>query len=206
MITSNEKEKLEFETIRKKNRCIESFIDKLPKRFKEFFDNIIYKEDISKYEAGSGAFITGPVGTGKTVLSFQLAKKSFIKLCEKITGNLNGWGQAEFGYLPGFKRISSIEMIIDFQNFSEKDRPLEEKIKDYCHVDILLIDDLGTEKTTDFVAQCIYQVINTRYESKKETIITSNKALSELDDRIASRIVEMCEIIKTNGADMRIKK
>ena len=65
----------------------------------------------------------------------------------------------------------------------------------------LVLDDLGTSKTTDWVLEQLYLLINTRYEFMLPTIFTSNYSLDELsihlgDERIPSRIQAMCKIIK----------
>lgn len=65
----------------------------------------------------------------------------------------------------------------------------------------LILDDIGTSKTTDWVLEQLYLLINYRYEMKLTTIYTSNYSLDELgeklgDDRIPSRIQADCKIIK----------
>ena len=74
----------------------------------------------------------------------------------------------------------------------------------------LIIDDIGAEKLTDFVRQTTYYLINEREMNELPLIITSNYGLEQLaeqiDDRIASRIAGMCEIVKFKGEDKRIKK
>lgn len=59
--------------------------------------------------------------------------------------------------------------------------------------EILIIDDFGTEKVTDWVGDKFYHIINERYINKKVTIFTSNESLKTLkyDDRIVNRIKEM---------------
>lgn len=64
-------------------------------------------------------------------------------------------------------------------------------------VDVLIIDDFGTEKVTDWVRDKFYEIINSRYVGKKVTMFTSNQNLDTLqyDDRITSRIKEMCYLV-----------
>lgn len=59
-------------------------------------------------------------------------------------------------------------------------------------VDVLIIDDFGTETPTGWVNDKFYQIINDRYVARKVTIFTSNSALKQLeyDDRITNRINE----------------
>jgi DNA replication protein DnaC len=69
------------------------------------------------------------------------------------------------------------------------------------------MDDLGTEKPSDWVIQTLYVIINSRYEEDKQTVITSNYSLEEirknLNDKIASRIIAMTEVIEIKGIDRR---
>ena len=60
--------------------------------------------------------------------------------------------------------------------------------------EVLIIDDFGTERVTDWVKDKFYEIINNRYVDKKVTIFTSNKPIEDLkyDDRITNRIKEMC--------------
>jgi len=81
-------------------------------------------------------------------------------------------------------------------------------VEQLTEVEILIIDDIGAEKASDWVAETLYHLINTRYENLKTTIFTSNLNLSELSDkigdRIVSRIAEMCEVFKLEGKDRRL--
>ena len=60
--------------------------------------------------------------------------------------------------------------------------------------EVLVIDDFGTERVTDWVKDKFYEIINNRYVDKKVTIFTSNEPIEDLkyDDRITNRIKEMC--------------
>jgi DNA replication protein DnaC len=66
-------------------------------------------------------------------------------------------------------------------------------------VDLLILDDLGVDKPSDWVLNVLYNIINYRYENLKKTIITSNFSLDEIaeafnDNRITRRIERMCII------------
>ena len=66
------------------------------------------------------------------------------------------------------------------------------------------------KKPTDWVCEIIFRLINNRYEKMLTTIITSNFDLNQisdrLNDRIASRIAEMCIVKKMIGPDRRLAK
>lgn len=78
-----------------------------------------------------------------------------------------------------------------------EDKKLFEDLKT---IDLLVIDDLGTENLTDWLKEQIYLVINYRYEHGKPMVITSNQALEDLkktySPQISSRLTEVCKVIK----------
>ena len=86
----------------------------------------------------------------------------------------------------------------------------QEAINVFIKCPLLVIDDLGVDKKTDFSFSTLYEVIDGRDMSEqKGLIITSNLSLSALsermgDDRITSRIGGMCKIIELTGKDHRI--
>jgi len=78
--------------------------------------------------------------------------------------------------------------------------------------DLLLIDDMGTERRTDYMQEIIYGVIDTRYTAKLPMIITTNLSLSDIKEpadiankRIFSRILERCHPIEIQQTEHRLK-
>jgi DNA replication protein DnaC len=76
---------------------------------------------------------------------------------------------------------------------------------------LLIIDDLGVERSTDFALEQVYAVVNERYKSGLPLIVTTNLAISEIreaqdeaHDRIFSRLLEMCTPIQIQGNDRRV--
>ena len=84
-------------------------------------------------------------------------------------------------------------------------------IDSYIRLNNVVIDDLGVDKQTQFSFSILYEIIDGRYMwGKKGMIITSNLSLSELairldDDRITSRLTEMCRVVEMTGADKRLE-
>lgn len=70
---------------------------------------------------------------------------------------------------------------------------------------LLVLDDLGTESTTPWAQEKLYQLINHRYNYRLPTVITTNRPLDRLDDRISSRMQDkaMVEIVRVDAADYR---
>lgn len=88
----------------------------------------------------------------------------------------------------------------------------QEIINEFSNRKLVILDDLGgmrVKGASDYSVDMIYEIIDARYSWKRQTIITSNKSVSEIsqsfDDRIASRIIGMCEIIELSGEDRRLK-
>ena len=75
-------------------------------------------------------------------------------------------------------------------------------------VDLLHIDDLGAEKSSDWVLEQLYSIVNTRYESERAIVATTNLMPDELSEalgqRTVSRLVEICgDLIPLYGEDDR---
>jgi len=75
---------------------------------------------------------------------------------------------------------------------------------------LLIIDDLGMERSTEFALEQVFNVIDTRYRSKKPLIVTTNLTLNELKNpcglvrsRIYDRILEVCVPLKINSQNIR---
>ena len=74
--------------------------------------------------------------------------------------------------------------------------------------DLLVLDDAGAEKPTEWVREKFYQIINARYKSKKPVVITTNTTdMAGLEDiigfRAYDRVLEMCQPLKNNGESYR---
>lgn len=76
-------------------------------------------------------------------------------------------------------------------------------------VKLLVFDDIGAEKSSEWVQDTLFILVNYRYEQMLPTIFTSNCTLGELEEklgkRVQSRIIEMCRCVKMEGVDWRIK-
>jgi DNA replication protein DnaC len=82
--------------------------------------------------------------------------------------------------------------------------------------EVLVLDELGASKPTDWVRDTMTQIINTRYNDKKITIFTSNYVdrqqqqeetlVDRVGVRLRSRLYEMCKVIEIKGEDYRHKK
>lgn len=91
-------------------------------------------------------------------------------------------------------------------NFSEKN----EYIKFLCRFPLLILDDFGMERGTEYGLEQIYAVIDSRYRSGKPLIVTSNLTLNELNNpqdtahaRIYDWLKERCVQVKFSGESRR---
>ena len=141
-----------------------------------------------------GLLVYGPVGCGKThlavaVLYHLLDKRSPSEMLFYAVPDLLDDIRATYG--GDVKRADVLGAAQD--------------------VPILVLDDFGSERVTDWVGEKLYQIINHRYNGRLQTIVTSNLAPSALarrigqpmGERIASRLVEMCRRVRLDGHDRR---
>lgn len=163
-------------------RYEECHISKIPNEIKLICDEM--------KESRKGLFLHGGVGTGKTFIAYAIARYLYEekKIKVKFENSLD--------ILEEIKRCalnkSEFWAINELSNFKG----------------LIVLDDLGCEKSSEWVQQTLYSLINKRYISKIPIVITSNYNLTELAERIGertvSRIVEMCNVIELTGDDRRL--
>lgn len=150
-----------------------------------------YVENFDKYKAENiGLMLLGDKGTGKTYSAACIANALTDKGVSVYMDNI----------------LNIANMMGDFTNTDY----ISDKIK---YSQLLIIDDIGAERQTDYMCEKIYSIINMRYMSGKPLIITSNLTTDQLkkcDDirlvRTYDRLKEMCHPITITGESRRIKK
>ena len=84
----------------------------------------------------------------------------------------------------------------------------EGEFRRYADVGLLVLDDLGAAKGTEWNEEVNYRLINHRYENELPTLVTSNVAppdlVADLGGRVASRLVEMADRVVLRGPDRRL--
>lgn len=147
-----------------------------------------YAENFADFRRdGKGLLIYGTVGNGKTFMAAAIANKLI-----------------DDGYrvlMTSMTRI--VNQIWSDQNKNE----YLDSLKNY---DLLIIDDFGVERETDFMSEKVFEIIDARYRQELPLIVTSNLTDEELrtpgdlkKQRVYSRIFEMCLPFKVSGADRR---
>ena len=136
-----------------------------------------------------GLWLMGPVGTGKTTLA-MLVSKSALKARRSVA----------IYSLPDLLR--KIRKTFD-------DGSHDDLFARLTSVDLLQIDDVGAERTTDWVLEELYSIVNARYEEQRSMVITTNildrEALCEqITERTVSRLTEMCDELPLLGHDRRM--
>ena len=165
----------------------------------KIFQNISNKYSPKNDEISNSLFVSGGFGTGKTYLTVGLLRYYINRLpCQNFV--------EPFKNLPIF--ITVPELLMKIRSCFSLNKCEETIVDKYSDCPLLILDDLGAEKTTEWVLQTLYIILNNRYSNLKRTIITSNLSLDELrdkiGDRIASRIAGMCKIVKLTGKDRRV--
>jgi len=128
-------------------------------------------------DAGNGLWLMGDVGTGKTTLAMIVSKAALdagrsvaIYSLPRLLNLIRGAIETEAGMVGFLERLAA--------------------------VDLLHIDDLGVENTTEWVLEQLYSIVNTRYEDERAMIVTTNlryeELIAQLGERTVSRLVAIC--------------
>lgn len=135
----------------------------------------------------------GETGLGKTHLSLAIAGEVLKK---------------GFGVVYG--SAQNLFSAIEKEHFGRSDNPDGTTEKMLLECDLLILDDLGAEFTTNFTTATLNNIITTRLLSSKPTIISTNLDIDELYDmysrRITSRIIGEFSILTFAGTDIRQQK
>ncbi len=144
----------------------------------------------AQLDAGRGLWFMGPPGTGKTTLAMLVSKAA------------SDAGRSVAIYsLP--------RLLNEIRDTHRSDRSHIDLLDRLTQVDLLHVDDVGAERSTDWVLEELYSIVNARYEDKRSMVITTNildrEALCEqISARTVSRLTEMCDELPLLGHDHRM--
>jgi DNA replication protein DnaC len=153
---------------------------------RDFTDSI--DEQLS---AGRGLWFMGPVGTGKTTLA-MLVSKAALKAGRSVA-------------------IYSLPRLLnEIRDIHRAERSHIDLLNRLTAVDLLHVDDVGAERTNEWVLEELYSIVNSRYEELRSIVITTNiddhDALCEqIGARTVSRLTEMCQEMLLSGEDRRFE-
>jgi DNA replication protein DnaC len=150
-----------------------------------------YVADIGEnLRTGRSLWFDGSVGTGKTTLAMLVSRAaldaghsvaiySLPRLLSQIRATFEDDGESS--YVDFLDRLTA--------------------------VDLLHIDDVGAERTSDWVLEQLYAIVNARYEDERSVIITTNlerdALVEQIRERTVSRLEEMCTLVPLYGEDAR---
>lgn len=128
-------------------------------------------------------YLWGDVGTGKSHLAAAIAQY------------VAGTGVAT-SYV-------SAPALFRFVRSGMSDHSADARLEALHTVDLLVIDDLGTEHLTAWATTVLFDLVNQRYIQDLPTVITSNLHFDDLPDRIADRIAERAQVLRLSGSSYR---
>jgi DNA replication protein DnaC len=141
-------------------------------------------------DAGRGLWLFGEVGTGKTTLAMLVAKAA-----------LEAGRSVAIYSMP--RLLNEIRRTYDEGSDSSYIQLLDR----LGEVDLLHVDDVGAEKSSAWVLEQLYAIVNARYEAQRSMTITTNLThdalVEQIGHRTVSRLVEMCEQLPLLGSDHR---
>ncbi len=145
-----------------------------------------------KPDAGNMLF-TGAPGLGKTLLSACIARSV-----------------ADGGHSVVYETAIKIFSEFEIAKFSDYSASMLTRTEKYLQSDLLIIDDLGSEMTTQLTQSVLYTLVNTRLMENRATIISTNLTRDTLSARyspaICSRILGTYQLLQFLGTDLRTEK
>ena len=137
----------------------------------------------------------GDPGLGKTFLSTCIAKELIATNHSVI-------------YETAYKTFSMLEEL-KFKKSDNEDK-LKFKVDKLYTCDLLILDDLGSEFSTQYTTASLFDIINSRLISGKKTVINTNLSITELKnkygERVVSRLYGHYKVLNFIGSDIRIDK
>ncbi len=160
----------------------------------DIFDYCREYADTFSAKISENMLFCGTTGLGKTHLSTSVAKAVIDRGFDVV-------------YVTAQKLFDDFESEKFSRNYSDTRGELTDK---YFDCDLLIIDDLGTEMSTQFTVSCLYNLVNTRINTEKPMIINTNlekeKMREKYADRITSRLFGEFSVMQFIGRDIRAQK
>ncbi|MBO9532418.1 MAG: ATP-binding protein [Solirubrobacteraceae bacterium] len=140
---------------------------------------------------GRGLWFEGPHGTGKTTLGMLVSKRALAA------------GKSVAVY-------SVPRLLAELRDTFDDDAEMSatQLIDRLTAVELLHLDDLGAERTSPWVLEQLYSLINARYEAERAILVTTNldreQLIEQIGARSVSRLTEICDVIPLYGDDHRL--
>jgi len=186
--------------------------------FSEDVAGQIERAAVAVLERRENVFVTGPQGRGKSYLAAALVREigtliaSSAKRIERVqvTGDVGNHfllhGRDKDEWTPSTEWVLVPKALDELrESFSGSDATPQ--WRGLTGVSIVVLDDLGGHKVTDWTAETLYTLIAERYDHVLPTIVTTNMSKKELaqaiDARLVSRLAEGPQIV-LSGEDRRV--
>lgn len=144
----------------------------------------------------SGMILLGKPGSGKTHLAVGVLR-------EVVKRNV----ARDPMFLSLLSRFVVVPELLDKLRERINDSSIPDPLPRLVEAPVLVLDDLGREKASEWVADRLYVLINARYNAERQTIVTSNSELSELAARgyeaMISRLRDGAAVVKITASDYR---
>ncbi len=148
-----------------------------------------------------GLYLAGQVGTGKT----HTAWGAVVAWCTATGVRPTSGPEVDWGMRSAPPVIFT--RMTDLLDDLPPGHDSRQRIRDCQNAALLVIDDLGAEKASEWTQERFYSVIDHRYANCLPLIVTSNlppaKLAEQTGERAASRLAEMCQVVAMTGTDRR---
>jgi DNA replication protein DnaC len=188
-----------------RGRLLSSIADFIPPRFRK---PVKLADAVAGWAAkgkeAQGLYLTGQVGTGKT----HTAWAAVAAWCETTGTTPHHGGEHDFPYEG--QRYGPSVIFTRMTDLLDDLRPgdyARQRVRDCQNARLLVLDDLGAEKASEWTQERLYSIVDDRYANCQALIVTSNLPPGKLSDqtgeRTASRLAEMCVVVPITGTDRR---
>lgn len=149
-----------------------------------------------------GLYLAGPVGTGKTHAAWMT-----VRLWCEHTGTSPGIRRPTFDGDPVRGSLVIFTRMTDLLDDLRPGDDSRQRVRDCQNAKLLVIDDVGAEKASEWTQERLYTIIDHRYAGCLPLLVTGNlppsKLAEQTGERSASRLAEMCEVVAMTGTDRR---
>jgi DNA replication protein DnaC len=167
-------------------------------------DILAWAAEFADLRKASSLLLLGGLGVGKTWTAYGALRAAVVASLKP--------NRAGVYHVHGWKLVRFVDFVASMR--PSRDGDPAARLRELSHTPILMIDDLGVAKGSEFVEGVVYQLICERYDNERPTIYTSNllpdsdkpdaKTLKwALGGRITSRLSETCTKIVITGPDRR---
>jgi DNA replication protein DnaC len=166
-----------------------------------------------------------PEGRQGTLTPTQaISLRTAYKTCQSYAGNLEGWlllmgpfgcGKTHLAAAIANQSVSlgvptlflTVPDLLDWLRFAyqDKETTFEQRFEEIRNIQLLVMDDFGTENATPWSQEKLFQIINHRYLNRLPLVITTNQPMDTIEERIRSRLQDpsLVQRLHINAPDFR---